>query len=85
MLLNIVIFETSSSDRRNGPRRGLFRDEFIMTETGEVRLAAAGNEPESAKLANRTDSGKRGQVDDYPMPDLTVKELDFILQWRRSL
>lgn len=69
--------------REEMAKKGLFHNEFIKDGNYEVRLAAAGNEPEYLmKLANRTDSEKREIARRFSlMPDLTVKELDFILQF----
>lgn len=69
--------------REEMAKKGLFRNEFIKDVNYEVRLAAAGNEPEYLmKLANCTDSEKREIARRFSlMPDLTVKELDFILQF----
>lgn len=64
-------------------KKGLFRDEFIKDGNYEVRLAAAGDEPEYLmKLANRTDSEKREIARRFSlMPDLTIEQIDFILQF----
>lgn len=72
--------------REEMAKKGLFRNEFIKDVNYEVRLAAAGNEPEYLmKLANRTDSEKREIARRFSlMPDLTVKELDFILQHKQG-
>lgn len=69
--------------REEMAKKGLYRDEFIKDRNYEVRLAAAGCDPEYLmKLANRTDSEKREIARRFSlMPDLTVKELDFILQF----
>ena len=64
--------------------KGLFRDEFIKDRKYEVRLAAAGMDPEYLiKLANRT----KTNTEKYEiakrfrqMPNITIAQIDFILQ-----
>lgn len=61
---------------------GFFRDEFIKDGNYEVRLAAAGMDPEYLmKLANRTDAENyeiAGRFDQ--ISDLTVEQIEFVLQ-----
>ena len=65
-------------------RKGLFRDEFIKDRKYEVRLAAAGYDPEYLiKLANRTktDTEKYEIAKRFrQMPNITIEQIDFILQ-----
>lgn len=70
--------------REDMAKQGLFRDEFIKDGKYEVRLAAAGNDPEYLiKLANRTKAStekreitaKLSQIS-----NLSLKQINFILQ-----
>lgn len=64
--------------------KGLFRDEFIKDRKYEVRLAAAGYDPEYLiKLSNRT----KTNTEKYEiakrfrqMPNITIEQSDFMLQ-----
>lgn len=68
--------------REDMAKKGLFRDEFIKDGNYEVRLAAAGMDPEYLmKLANRTDAEDyeiAGRFDQ--ISGLTVEQIDFVLQ-----
>lgn len=68
--------------REEMAKQGLFREEFLKDGNYEVRLAAAGNDPEYLmKLANRTDAENSEIARRFSwMSDLTIKQLDFILQ-----
>ena len=69
--------------REEMAKKGLYRDEFIKDRNYEVRLAAAGNEPEYLmKLANRTNSEKHEIARQFSLAtDLTIEQIDFILQF----
>lgn len=70
--------------REDMAKQGLFRDEFIEDGKYEVRLAAAGYDPEYLiKLSNRTKANAeyREITNRFcNISQLTVEQLDFILQ-----
>lgn len=70
--------------REDMAKQGLFRDEFIEDGKYEVRLAAAGYDPEYLmKLANRTkaDTEKRNITARFcRISNLTLEQIDFVLQ-----
>lgn len=70
--------------REDMAKQGLFRDEFINDGNYEVRLAAAGNDPEYLiKLANKTkaDTEKRKITARFcRISNLTLEQIDFILK-----
>lgn len=72
--------------REEMAKKGLFREEFLKDGNYEVRLAAAGNDPEYLmKLANRTDAENSEISRRFGwMSDLTIKQLDFILQHKNG-
>ena len=72
--------------REEMAKQGLFREEFLKDGNYEVRLAAAGNDPEYLmKLANRTDAENSEIARRFSwMSDLTIKQLDFILQHKQG-
>ena len=65
-------------------KQGLFRDEFLKDGNYEVRLAAAGDDPEYLiELSNRTktDAEKREIAGRFcKMSDMTVEQIDYILR-----
>lgn len=72
--------------REEMAKQGLFREEFLKDGNYEVRLAAAGNDLEYLmKLANRTDAENSEIARRFSwMSDLTIKQLDFILQHKQG-
>lgn len=70
--------------REDMAKQGLFRDEFINDGNYEVRLAAAGDDPEYLiKLANKTkaDTEKRNITARFcRISNLTLEQIDFILK-----
>ena len=70
--------------REDMAKKGLYRDEFIKDRNYEVRLAAAGNEPEYLiKLANQAKTGsEKGTIIKrfWRISNLTVEQIDFILE-----
>lgn len=70
--------------REEMAKKGLFRDEFIKDGNYEVRLAAAGKDPEYLiKLANKAkaDIERRKITNRFcEISQLTVEQIDFILQ-----
>lgn len=75
---------SKQSIRETLAKNGLFRDEFIKDKKYPVRLAAAGMDPEYLmKLSNRTktDTEKYEIAKRFrQMPNITIKQIDFILQ-----
>lgn len=69
--------------REEMAKKGLYRDKFIKDRNYEVRLAAAGCDPEYLmKLANCTDSEKHEIARRFSLAtDLTIEQIDFILQF----
>lgn len=69
--------------REEMAKKGLYRDEFINDGNYEVRLAAAGEDPEYLiKLANKTkaDTERRKITNRFcKISQLTVEQIDFIL------
>lgn len=70
--------------REDMAKQGLFRDEFIKDRNYEVRLAAAGNDPEYLiKLVNKTKtSTEKSQIITRlcRISNLTLEQIDFILK-----
>lgn len=75
---------SKQSIRETLAKNGLFRDEFIKDKKYPVRLASAGMDPEYLmKLSNRTktDTEKYEIAKRFrQMPNITIKQIDFILQ-----
>lgn len=75
---------SSKTIREEMAKQGLFREEFLKDGNYEVRLAAAGNNPEYLiDLSNRTktDVEHREIANRFcNMSDMTVEQIDFILR-----